>query len=237
MLEPQMTTIQTDIQALRQAIGQLTREEREELAEWILNSPDSGIRVAETPLPYSEKRYFSVEEYLRIEEESSVGHEYVAGSIFPSGTPIVRHNMIVANIALQFHSQLHGTPCRTFLLKTKLRLQIGNDDIFYVPDVMIACGPFAEDVLDAQWLTNPCVVVEVLSASTEAVDRREKALNYRHVISVEEYLLVSQRAMEVTVFRRSDNWRPEVLTAPQDVFESRAVEANMTLANIYEGVR
>jgi Uma2 family endonuclease len=118
-----------------------------------------------------------------------------------------------------------------------VRLKVNQDDVFYVPDVMVACGPFTEDVLNAKWLTEPCVVVEVLSPSTESIDRREKALNYRHIPSLEEYILIAQRTMEVTVFSRSDNWRPLVLTAPEHVFESRAVEVNIALANIYEGVR
>lgn len=232
-----MTTIQPDMQALQQAIRQLSRREREELAEWILNSPDREWGVAEPALPYGDKRYFTVEEYLSFEEESLAGHEYVAGAIFPLVAPIVRHNMIATNLAVQFHSQLRGTPCRAFSSKIKLRLQVDGDDLFYVPDVMIACGPFTEEMLDAQWLTNPCIIVEVLSASTESIDRREKALNYRHIPSLEEYLVIAQRSMEVTVFRRSDQWRPRVLTSAEDVFESRAVEANISLATIYEGVR
>ena len=92
-------------------------------------------------------------------------------------------------------------------------------------------------MLDQQYLTNLCVVVEVLSASTEAIDRREKAPNYRQLPSLEEYLLVAQRSMEVTVFPRSENWSPRVLTAPEDVFESRAVEVKVALADIYEGAR
>jgi len=232
-----MTTVQPDFQALKQAIRELRRIEREELAEWMLNSPDSETGVAEPVLPYGERRYFTVEEYLRLEEESLVGHEYVAGSIFPVGIPILRHNLIATNVAVQFHGQLRGTPCRAFSSKMKLRLQVDREDIFYVPDVMIACGPFTEEVLDAQWLTNPCVVVEVLSASTESIDRREKALNYRHIPSLEEYLVIAQRSMEVTVFRRSENWRPLVLNAREDVFESRTLEVSIALANIYEGVR
>ena len=141
------------------------------------------------------------------------------------------------NVAVQFQSQLRGTPCRAFSSKMKLRLQVDRDDIFYVPDVMVACGPFTEEALDAQWLTTPCVVVEVLSASTELIDKREKALTYRNIASLEEYVLVAQRSTEVTVFRRSDHWRPQVLTALEDVFESGAVEVNIALANIYEGVR
>ena len=116
-------------------------------------------------------------------------------------------------------------------------MQVNREDIFYIPDVMVACGSLAEDVLDQQYLTNPCMVVEVLSPSTEAIDRREKALNYRHLPSLEEYLLVAQRSTEVTVSRRSEGWTPRVLTASQDVFESRTVEVKLALADIYEGAR
>jgi len=232
-----MTTIQADMQLLQQAIRQLSRREREELAEWILNSPDNESRIAERFLPYGERRYFTVEEYLQFEEESLDRHEYVAGHIYAMTTPIVRHQMLVTNVGVQFQKQLQGTPCRTFLSTTKLRLKVDQDDLFYMPDVMIAAGPFTEERQEARWLTDPCVVVEVLSPSTLAIDRREKALNYRHITSLEEYLVIAQWPMEVTLYRRSDSWRPQVLTSPEDVFESRAVEVNVSLANIYEGVR
>jgi Uma2 family endonuclease len=116
-------------------------------------------------------------------------------------------------------------------------LQVDRDDIFYIPDIMVACGPFTDKILDGKYLTNPCVVVEVLSTSTEAIDRREKAVNYRHLASLEEYLVVAQRSMEVTVFQRSENWSPLVLTAAEDVFESRAVGVKIALADIYEEAR
>src|SRR5579859_2631549 len=233
-----MTTIQTDIHALRQAIRQLSRREREELAEWILNSPDNESWVAEAaPRPYGGRRNLTVEEYLSLEDESGVRYEYVAGQIFAMCSPVVRHEMITTNLVFHFQNQLRGTPCRAFSSNTALRLKVDQDDIFYLPDVMIACGPFTEEVQSSQWLANPCVVVEVLSPSTQSIDRREKALNYRHIASLEEYLVIDQRSMEVTVFRRSDQWRPLVLTAPEDVFESHAVEVNVALASIYEGVR
>ena len=233
-----MTTVQTDLQALRQAIKLLSRREREELAEWILNSPDVEIGVAEPALPYGTRRhYYTVEEYLNFEEESPGRHEYVAGQIFAMSPPIIRHQMITTNLATHLQNQLRGTPCRAFSSNAKLRMQAHDSDIFYIPDVMVCCGPFTEEVLDAQWLTDPCVVMEVVSAWTEAIDRREKVLNYRQIPSLEEYVLIAQRSMEVTVFSRSDNWRPQVLKAPEDVFESRAVEVNIPLASIYEGVR
>jgi Uma2 family endonuclease len=231
-----MTSMQADVQLLKQAIRQLSRPEREDLAEWMLNSPDVESRVAEAVLPYGAKRYYTVDEYLQVEEDSIEGHEYVAGYIYAMSSPGIRHEMIVMNVAAQFHTQLRGTPCRAFGSKMKLRLKVEQDDVFYIPDVQIACGPLNED-LDARWLTDPCVVVEVVSASTEVIDRREKVLYYRRVNSIEKYVTIALRPMEVTIFRRGDNWRPQVLTAREDVFESRAVEVSVSLANIYEGVQ
>jgi Uma2 family endonuclease len=152
-------------------------------------------------------------------------------------SPRIRHQAIAANLFFHFQNQLRGGPCRTWDSLTKVRLQVDREDIFYMPDVMVACGPFTDKVLDGQYLTNPCVVIEVLSPSTEAIDRREKALNYRHLPSLQEYLVVAQRSMEVTVSRRSEGWSPRILTAPEDVFESRAVEVKIALADIYEAAR
>jgi Uma2 family endonuclease len=228
--------IQADIKLLQQAIRQLSRREREELAEWILNSPDIESRVAEIVVPYGGRRYFTVDEYMQLEEENIDRHEYVAGFIYAMGSPVLRHEIIVANVCGAFHNQLRGTPCRAFGPKMKLRFKVHQEEIAYFPDVQIACGPFTDN-LDARWLLEPCVVVEVLSPSTVAIDRREKALNYRQISSLEEYLVIAQWPMEVTIFRRSDNWRPIVLTSPEDVYESRSVEVNLTLAAIYDGVQ
>jgi Uma2 family endonuclease len=232
-----MSITQDEIGAIKQAIRRLSRIEREELAEWILDASGFELRVEEPALAYGGARRLTVEEYLELEEADGVRYEYVAGQIFAMSNPLIRHEVIAANLLAHFHNQLRGGPCRAWSSHTKVRLQVNRDDIFYMPDVMVACGPLTDKVLDGQYLTNPCVVIEVLSASTEAIDRREKALNYRHSPLLEEYLLVAQRSMEVTVFRRSEDWRPQVLTAPEEVFESRAAEVKIALADIYEGAR
>jgi Uma2 family endonuclease len=232
-----MTTIEADLQAIREAIRQLSRVEREELAEWILNSRESDSGVAERALAYGKQRLLTVEEYLNLEEESLIRHEYVGGQVFAMISPLIRHETIVANLIGNLHAQLRGGPCKIYPSNTRVQLRIDADDIFYLPDAMVACGPFSPEQLDQRYLTNPCVVFEVLSASTERIDRREKALNYRHIDSLEEYIVIAQRTMEVTIFRRSENWGPTVLTKPEDVYESRAVEVNIALADIYEGTR
>lgn len=232
-----MSITQNDIQAIKQAIRQLARIDREALAEWILDASMFEPRVEETALAYGVSRRLTVEEFLELNAKGEVRYEYVAGQIFAMSHPLIRHQAIVRNVLFHFQSQLRGGPCSAWDSQTAVRLQVDREDIFYIPDVMVACGPFTDKILDTQYLTNPCVVVEVLSASTEAIDRREKALNYRHLPALEEYLLVAQRSMEVTVLRRSENWSPQVLTTPEEVFESRAVEVKIALSDIYEGAR
>lgn len=232
-----MTTVEPDIQSIQQAIHQLSRIQREELAEWMLNSHRFDAGVGEPALTYGTRRSLTVDEYLDLDEDIAVRYEYVAGQIFGMSNPLIRHEVIAANLMFQFQSQLRGGPCQALSSHTKVWMRIDRDDIFYMPDLTVVCGPLTDEMLDLQYLTNPCVVVEVLSAATEAIDRREKALNYRHISLLEEYLVVAQRTMEVTILRRSENWIPQVLTAPQDVYESRAVEVNIALADIYEGVR
>ena len=80
------------------------------------------------------------------------------------------------------------------------------------------------------------MIFEVLSPSTENVDRREKKLNYQQIPSLEEYVIVAQERREVTVFRRSGAWVAETVTAPEAVVEFRSVQQAMTLAEIYEDV-
>jgi Uma2 family endonuclease len=233
-----MTTTQADISTIKQAIRQLTRDQREDLAEWILNSADFGYPVSETAVAWGPepRRLLSVEEYLQM-ESGAVRYEYIAGEIFAMSAPVLRHEVIVANLLANFHAQLRGGPCKVFSSNAAVRLQVDQSDIIYLPDVTVACGPFSEDALNLQYLTNPCVVVEVLSPATEATDRREKALNYRHAPSLEEYVLIAQRSPNVTLYRRSDDWKPTVLMEPDAVLEFRAAEVNMTLADIYEGTR
>ena len=124
-------------------------------------------------------------------------------------TPLIRHGVIATNLLVHFQDQLRGGPCRAWPSNTAVRLQVNREDIIYIPDVMVACCPLTEAMLDQQYLTNPCVVVEVtLCFDRSYRSARQRRSNYRHLPSLEEYLLVAQRSMEVTVFRRSEGWTP-----------------------------
>src|SRR6266853_4705061 len=108
-----------------------------------------------------------------------------------------------------------------------------NEEIFYYTDVMVACDP--RDTV-RYFKRYPKVLVEVLSESTEVIDRREKFLSYRQIETLEEYVLVAQDKMEVTVFRRANHWQPEVLRLPEQVLRLQSLTFSLPLKEVYEGV-
>ncbi|MEO5959017.1 MAG: Uma2 family endonuclease, partial [Opitutaceae bacterium] len=175
----------------------------------------------------------SVAEYLAFEATSPVKHEFVGGEIHAMSGASRAHNNISLNIAAALRAGLRGGPCRVFINDFKVRLEVAREEIFYYPDVVVSCHP---EENRSHFTSTPTLVVEVLSPSTEAIDRREKHQNYRHVATLEEYVLVAQERREVTIFRRATGWQGEVFTAPAAVVEFRSVKQAMTLAAIYEDV-
>jgi len=228
--------IAANIPALQQAIRALTRYQREELAEWILNSGDFGDAISEVEALYGGARHpLTVEEFLAIESGGSARHEFIGGEMFEMRAPMPRHQVIVGNLLNLLRHQLRGSPSTLVTSELGLRLSVEQTDLFYRPDVMIARGPFDSGTLDVPYVTDPRVIVEVFSPITEDIDRREKVLNYRRVATLEEYLLIAQRSPQVIAFRRSEDWSPVELTALDAVVESRSLDMCMTLRDIYAG--
>jgi Uma2 family endonuclease len=223
------------IEELQEAIRQLSSGGREIIADWLRDFvAEEGNRVAEPAAAYGarvKRDLMSIEEYLTFEEGTPVRHEYVAGEIFAMSGGSIEHELIAGNVFAAFHSHLRGGPCKSFMNNFKLHLEVNESKFFYYPDVMVACGPIA----DIRFCTNPRLVVEVLSPSTERTDRREKALNYRQISALEEYVLVAQQTAEVTLYRRSEHWAPLILNSLEETAEFRSIALSLPLGQIYEG--
>lgn len=220
---------------IRRAIERLTAVQRRDLEVWIREAAhmEDGVREPRAAYAAAPPYYLSVEEYLRFEESNSTRHEYVGGELFAMAGATKRHNVISLNVASALLAHLRGGPCRAYVENVKVRLTVERDEIFYYPDVTVARGP--QD-LERVFLTDPKLVVEVLSPSTERTDRREKALNYRQIPTLEEYVLIAQHKSEVTLYRRSEVWRVRVLTQPDALLELRSIAFALPLDRIYEGV-
>lgn len=176
----------------------------------------------------------TVEEYLAGEPASEVRHEYLGGTVYAMAGASLKHNSISLNLATSLRSHLRGTPCGTFIADVKVRLNVATNDIFYYPDVMVACD--ARDT-DEFFKRFPKVLIEVMSESTERIDRREKFLSYTQIETLEEYVLVAQDRMEVTLFRRANGWKPEVLNKPEQSLVLASLEFSLPLSGVYEGVK
>ena len=172
-------------------------------------------------------------EYLALEARSPVRHEYIAGEIFAMTGASIRHNIIALNIATALRTHLRGTPCRALMEGVKLYLK--KERSYFYPDVMVTCEPRLLE-LDAQVqvVDSPVLIVEVLSPSTEGIDRREKLRAYRTLPSLEEYLLVSQEQAQVEIYRRRGDIGWDIITfEPGDMIELASVELALPIADVY----
>jgi Uma2 family endonuclease len=129
--------------------------------------------------------WLTVEEYLAGEERSEVRHEYLGDAVYAMAGASIEHNIISGNIYSSLRAHLRGKPCGAFMAAVKVRLEFVSDDVFYYPDVMVACDPRDTDRFFKRF---PRGLIEVMSESTERIDRREKRLSYQQIETLEEYV-------------------------------------------------
>jgi len=179
----------------------------------------------------------SIEEYRKLEEGATVRHEYVAGEIYAMVGATRRHHRICGNVFRRLADAAAGGPCRVSMETVRLEV-LGEDastSVVYYPDVMVACGPEPEDPYIEE---APCLLVEVVSPSSEATDRREKFMVYRQIPTVEAYLIVSQDRRRVERhFRDEDGvWRKADLVDEGRFPVPCPPGVELTLAEVYEGL-
>jgi len=176
------------------------------------------------------KPYLSVEEYLLGENDADVRREYIYGEVYAMAGSSDRHNRISFNIAKKIDDKLNfGSDCQVFMTDMKLQ---ADEKTFYYPDIFVAC-----DNPDSYFRREPILIVEVLSPSTESIDRREKLKVYRQIQTLQEYIIVAQDKKQVEIHRRTNGeWIKEILTDETDVLEMKSVDVNLALAEIYRGV-
>lgn len=172
----------------------------------------------------------SVEDYLKMEKTATVRHEYVAGEVYAMTGASRRHNRVAGNVYRRLADAAAGGPCRVYMETVKLRIE----DVFYYPDVMVACG---EEPEDPYYEDDPCLVVEVVSPSTESTDRREKLAAYKRIPGLKAYLILDQETRRVERHFRDDEgtWRRADLV-DEGRFSVSCPETPLSLAEIYEGL-
>ena len=188
-----------------------------------------------TALP--KKEYVSPEEYLRRERESLEKHEYFDGEIFLMAGASDRHNTISMNTSSELHQKLKKRPCKVY--QSDMRVYIPKTGLFTYPDVTVVCGKpefLPDEKLDT--LTNPVLIVEVLSDSTENYDKGVKFDNYRSLESVREYVLISQNAKRVTRYTKQANgdWILSDFIGENTEIALSSIKCSLRMEDIYDKV-
>lgn len=184
------------------------------------------------------QRRFTVEDYLRIERGSTDKHEFRDGEVVSMAGGTVAHSRIMANGIAALWNRLKGGPRAPF--DSNLRVRISRGTLYSYPDVTVICGNPELDPDDKQGetVTNPRLVVEVLSPSTESYDRRTKFDRYRQLESFREYVLVSQDTPRVeTFFRRDDGtWVFAVAAGLDGTIRLASLDVELPLSEVYAAV-
>ena len=176
--------------------------------------------------------WISPDEYLEGERSAEVRHEYVDGHVYAMAGASDDHNRIAGNIFAELRERLRGHRCEPFINDMKVKIPPAFADVYYYPDVLVACDPTD----NARYFRErPTVIIEVLSPETERTDRREKAIAYRQIPTVEGYVLVEQERMAATILRRTEpGWQSDVIEGPGSILKLPGIGVEIPLERIYE---
>ncbi|HEY7304259.1 MAG TPA: Uma2 family endonuclease [Bryobacteraceae bacterium] len=180
--------------------------------------------------------YVSPEEYLERERKAETKSEYIRGEIFAMAGASIRHGRIVSNLVRELGNRLTDGPCEVFA--TDLRLAVDPSAMYTYPDVMVVCGdPIVIDK-HKDTITNPIVILEVLSDSTKNYDRGQKFQCYRTLSSLKDYLTIAQDEMRVERWTRQQNgqWLLTEFDRTSGAIELQSVAVTLEIVDIYRRV-
>jgi Uma2 family endonuclease len=175
--------------------------------------------------------HYPYAEYLALEASSNVKHEFLDGQIYAmaGGTP--EHAALAAAVIGLLFPALRGGRCRAH--DADLRVRVPATGLSTYPDVTVVCGPRALDPGDHHAVTNPTLVVEVLSRSTEDYDRGDKFEHYQHLPTLQQYVLVSYREPCVEVFTRAGGAWSAAIARAGDVADLASIGATLDVSELY----
>jgi Uma2 family endonuclease len=172
-------------------------------------------------------------EYLEWEEQQEFRHEYVDGEVYAMTGGTVNHGEIAANIINILRNHLRGSGCR--VLTSDVKIQTLESNSYCYPDVSVTCDD--RDRSATKFISYPCLIVEVLSPTTEAYDRGDKFALYRRSTTLQDYVLVSTNAMRVDLYQRNEGGRWEILSYDAgDSIDLLGVNLSVPVAQIYEDI-
>jgi Uma2 family endonuclease len=178
------------------------------------------------------QRHYSEDDYFAVEASSGIKHEFYRGEIFAMAGASLAHNHISANVLSVLRSSVRAQGCSAF--GSDLRVKT-PDGLFTYPDVMVACGAIALTADRPDTITNPCVIVEVLSDATREYDRGEKFTLYQAIPTFQDYLLIEQDYVSAVHWQRqpTGEWAEQTYTTLDAIITFHTPAVSLPLRDIY----
>ncbi|MBI4749443.1 MAG: Uma2 family endonuclease [Acidobacteria bacterium] len=183
------------------------------------------------------KHFYTLEEYFALERVGNSRYEYWDGDIVCMSGGSEAYGRITGNVHAELHAQLKKSACTPF--NTEIPIKTPLLPPYRYPDASVACGtPNFEKIFGIDVLTNPVLVVEVLSPYTEAVDRKEKFEAYKAIETVREYLLIAQNAPLITHYVKQENheWKRFDTADLTATLTLKAIGGTLAVSDVYAGV-
>jgi Uma2 family endonuclease len=174
--------------------------------------------------------------YLEFEAESEFKHEYSRGYVYAMTGGSVRHGIITVNISTHLNTQLSDRNCS--VTSSDVRVTIASKGTYRYPDVTVFCGDPAYVAGRTDTLTNPIVLVEVLSPGTALKDRNEKLMEYTQIETLHAYLLVAQDEARIECYRRHETgeWLYSFVSGIDSEIALPTIDCTLSLSKIYQKV-
>jgi Uma2 family endonuclease len=189
-------------------------------------------------LSQSNPPYYTPEEYLKLEASSEYKNEYFRGEIFQMAGGSVSHNRIIFNLSGLLYQKLNGSDCEAF--NSDMRLLVETNGLYTYPDLMVTCGPLVLAPGRADTITNPLVIIEVLSTSTAEYDRTDKFELYKALETLQNYVLVDQHRAYIQCYWRVAGepqlWTVETYRHLDESLKLPALDISLGLNEIYSRV-
>jgi len=175
-------------------------------------------------------------EYLTFEDDADTKHEYAAGQVIAMTGASWAHNVIGVNVSSQLHSQLIGKTCT--VTANDLRLKVEAEVSYRYPDVMAVCGEpsFIKGRTDT--ITNPTLIVEILSKTTAFIDHNTKLDEYTQIPTLQAYLLIDQTQAKLIRYLRqgAQDWLYTAFTGLDAHVQLPFIGCELRLADVYENI-
>jgi Uma2 family endonuclease len=181
------------------------------------------------------KESWTVSQYLALERDTGIRHQYLDGEVFAMAGAEPAHNDIFTNTITRIVTQLKGRPCKVHGPDMRIKTKSG---LYTYPDISIVCGERLFNSDKPRTLLNPTVLIEILSPSTEAFDRGDKFHHYRTIQSLREYVLIASLRERIECFSRQaeDSWRMNVVDQPDGVLTLESIGCLLAIQDVYAEV-